>query len=324
MLKRLALSIFSLAVFSLTATAQTNTFPLNGNVGIGTTTPARNLQVEQDWNNAVALSLVNSTAGTDAYERYSIGMTPSTGTNYADFTFFNTGFIGNGVYAPNEFVIENSDIGGVVIASYNQSGNVSINTGASATPRIVATPTGNVGIGTASPQYALDVAGIIRSSSGGVMFPDGSTQTTAFIPANCGADFAESVGVGSDRTKYEPGDLMVIDPDKPGSFLKSNQPYSTLVAGVYSTKPGFVGRKHPASDPASADEVPMAMVGRVPTKVSTENGPIKVGDLLVASSTPGYAMKGTDHDRMLGAVIGKALGPLDSGTGVIEVLVTLQ
>src|SRR5208282_4754801 len=121
--------------------------------------------------------------------------------------------------------------------------------------------------------------------------------------------------------KYEPGDLMVIDPDKPGSFLKSNQPYSTLVAGVYSTKPGFVGRKHPASDPASADEVPMAMVGRVPTKVTAENGPIKVGDLLVTSSKPGYAMKGTDHDRMLGAVIGKALGSLDSGTGAIEVLV---
>jgi hypothetical protein len=35
-------------------------------------------------------------------------------------------------------------------------------------------------------------------------------------------------------------------------------------------------------------------------------------------------MKGTDRSRMLGAVIGKALGTLDSGTGVIEVVVTLQ
>lgn len=78
------------------------------------------------------------------------------------------------------------------------------------------------------------------------------------------------------------------------------------------------------SDPASASEVPMAMVGRVPTKVSAENGSIKVGDLLVTSSTIGYAMKGTDRSQMLGAVIGKALGPLDAGTGVIEVLVTLQ
>jgi hypothetical protein len=49
-----------------------------------------------------------------------------------------------------------------------------------------------------------------------------------------------------------------------------------------------------------------------------------VGDLLVASSRPGYAMKGTNRRRMLGAVVGKAMEPLQSNTGMIEVLVTLQ
>ena len=71
-------------------------------------------------------------------------------------------------------------------------------------------------------------------------------------------------------------------------------------------------------------EVPMAMMGIVPTKVTTENGPIKLGDQLVSARIPGYAMKGTDRGRMSGAVIGKALSPLKSGTGVIEVLVSLQ
>jgi len=37
----------------------------------------------------------------------------------------------------------------------------------------------NVGIGTSAPAQKLDVAGIIRSSSGGFLFPDGTTQTTA-------------------------------------------------------------------------------------------------------------------------------------------------
>jgi hypothetical protein len=186
---------------------------------------------------------------------------------------------------------------------------------------------GRIGIGTLSPGTPLEVNGSIKitgGSNGSITFQDGSQQSTAFIPANCGADYAESVGVSGDRTQYEPGDILVIDPAAPGKFLRSNQPYSTMVAGIYSTKPGFVGRLEPANSETAKTEVPMAMVGRVPTKVSAENGPIKVGDLLVSSSTMGYAMKGTDRSQMLGAVVGKALGSLDSGTGVIEVLVTLQ
>jgi hypothetical protein len=81
---------------------------------------------------------------------------------------------------------------------------------------------------------------------------------------------------------------------------------------------------HHHCDPQLADEIPLAIVGIVPCKVSAENGAIKAGDLLVASSRPGYAMKGTDRNRMLGAVIGKALGALEKDTGVIEALVSLH
>lgn len=124
------------------------------------------------------------------------------------------------------------------------------------------------------------------------------------------------------RTSYGPGDVLVIDPNAPGKFLKASKPYSTLVAGIFSTKPGTVGRR--LTGPKSPDEVPMAMTGIVPTRVTTENGPIGVGDLLVTSSTPGMAMKGTDRTRLTGAIVGKALGALASGTGVVEVLVSLQ
>jgi len=103
-----------------------------------------------------------------------------------------------------------------------------------------------------------------------------------------------------------------------------SQPYSTLVAGVCSTQPGLPGTTRKIADSAPADEVPLAVVGIVPCKVTTENGAIRIGDLLVSSSTPGDAMKGTDRTRMLGAVVGKALEPLMEGQGVIQVLVTLQ
>ena len=162
------------------------------------------------------------------------------------------------------------------------------------------------------------------SSSGAVTFADGTSQTTAWTGVLCGGDYAEAVNVGGDRKHYEPGDVLVIDPDAPGKFLKSAEPYSTAVTGIYATKPGVIGRRQTMDTATASSEVPMAMVGIVPTKVSAENGPIKPGDLLVTASTIGYAMRGTDRSRLTGAVIAKALGTLNSGTGVIEAVVTLQ
>ncbi len=184
---------------------------------------------------------------------------------------------------------------------------------------------GNVGIGTTSPGAKLEVDGNVKLTSGSgasITFADGSVQSTAYTGVICGGDYAESVDVSGNRTSYEPGDVLVLDADNPGKMLKSTAAYSTSVSGIYSTKPGTVGRRQTTAK--SPDELPMAVVGIVPAKVSAENGPIKVGDLLVTSSIPGYAMKGTDRSRMLGAVVGKAMAKLDSGTGVIEVLVTLQ
>jgi hypothetical protein len=71
--------------------------------------------------------------------------------------------------------------------------------------------------------------------------------------------------------------------------------------------------------------VPVGVIGVIPTKVSTENGPIHRGDLLVTARTPGHAMRGTARGRMLGAMIGKALGEFSGpGRGVIPVLVNVK
>ena len=86
----------------------------------------------------------------------------------------------------------------------------------------------------------------------------------------------------------------------------------------------MLGSTRKADEASAKDEIPLAVVGIVPCKVTSENGAILPGDLLVTSSLPGHAMKGTDRKRMLGAVVGKALDPLQHGTGVIQVLVTLQ
>jgi hypothetical protein len=132
------------------------------------------------------------------------------------------------------------------------------------------------------------------------------------------------MAVAGERSRYEPGDLLAIDPAGRRRLTLASQEYSTRVAGIYSTKPGLLGSEHAMDSSKFESEVPLAIVGIVPCKATALNGPIEVGDLLVSSPVPGRTMKGTDRARMLGAVVGKALEPLASGEGVIQVLVTLQ
>jgi len=138
---------------------------------------------------------------------------------------------------------------------------------------------------------------------------------------NGAADFAELIATEGTNDQYQPGDVLVISLESDRQVALSSEPNSTLVAGVYSADPGFIGSSHPMAE-ASDDEIPMAVVGIVPVKVSAENGSIHRGDLLVTSSTPGHAMRADDPKP--GTILGKALGELESGLGVIPVLVTLQ
>jgi hypothetical protein len=58
--------------------------------------------------------------------------------------------------------------------------------------------------------------------------------------------------------------------------------------------------------------------------VDTRFGSIDVGDLLTTSPNPGHAMKASDPLKAFGAVIGKALRPLNEGQGLIPILIALQ
>jgi hypothetical protein len=90
------------------------------------------------------------------------------------------------------------------------------------------------------------------------------------------------------------------------------------------------------------DERLLAIAGRVPVKVTDEAGPIRPGDLLAASSTPGYAMrlsflaytgkespaelaeKLQENERRRQAAIGKALETHAEGSGKILAVVMLK
>lgn len=162
------------------------------------------------------------------------------------------------------------------------------------------------------------------------VYKNGASETQKFhIDANgayhAGADFAESLPAAGGKAGYEPGDVLVISAEDAGAVEKSSKPCDTAVIGVYSTEPGFVG-----GVVQGPEDIPVAILGIVPVKASAENGAIAPGDLLTTSATPGHSMKASPITLNgvtfypSGVLIGKAMEGLDTGTGVIRMLVSLQ
>jgi hypothetical protein len=162
-----------------------------------------------------------------------------------------------------------------------------------------------------------------RVTPGGDVFADGAyncglgpgAEPGTCVVQNSPADFAEMLPA---HQGLEPGDVLVIGPD--GRLARSTRPYQPTVIGVYSTQPGYLGS---GQHRGSAGYAPLAVVGVVPVRASAENGAITAGDLLVASATPGHAMKASSNPPV-GTVIGKALEGLNGGIGTILMLVMLQ
>jgi hypothetical protein len=144
------------------------------------------------------------------------------------------------------------------------------------------------------------------------------TGDISFPGADCAEEFAAVEAV-----EAIPGTVMSLTDS--GRIAPCAQPYERRVVGVVTgagpLRPGIVmGRQANRTDA----RFPIALMGTVYCQVDTTNGPIDVGDLLTTSSTPGHAMKATDPMRAFGAVIGKAMGPLASGSGLVPVIVALQ
>lgn len=160
---------------------------------------------------------------------------------------------------------------------------------------------------------------VFRVDEMGNVFSDGAFYGEGFLLG--AADVAEWVSVSE---PVEPGDALELDPTSPGQYRKAWGPCSTLIAGVVSSNPGVIlgsESQTPDSGLVTEDSALLALIGIVAVKVTNEGGPIQPGDLLTTSSVPGYAMRCNDPKKCQGAIIGKALEPLEEGIGVIKMLV---
>ncbi len=152
-------------------------------------------------------------------------------------------------------------------------------------------------------------SGKARVGNDGKGYFDGGTQTG-------GADVAELIDFRGRMP--QPGDVVEIDPDNALHYRLSSKADSTMVAGVITTKPGVL--MNAGIDDATGLPA-LALVGRVPVKVTMEGGVIRPGDLLVSASVEGRAKRASGQ-ILPGSVIGKALqAHLEGDQGVVEMLV---
>jgi hypothetical protein len=316
-----------------------NSATADTNVGIGTTAPTFKLQVVDPANTGLRVQ-ANTAGGTIA----------SFGAN-GDFQIDAVNVVGG-----RFFVREDGFVGIGHSASDQLLGQLDVFTNGESITAVRGRNVGDYGVIGISDNFSG--AGLRRAGVLGVGARTGVEAQVADLTSNliegyigdfvgdpnrvrkfhitgqgtyvAGSDFAEALPGRGGKEAYEPGDVLVVSTQSRGAVEKSRKPNDTLVAGVYSTRPGMLGADKNGTSRVDPDELPVAIIGIVPTKVSTENGPINVGDLLTTSSTPGYAMKalplriGKARVYRTGTILGKALEPLNERKGVIKVLVTLR
>ena len=309
----------------------------SGNTGIGTSSPTAKLHVSGDSDTYVkieapAASRAGVRLGKPGDSFYAgIGCDNTTGdldvSSWWGDIHFNTnineamsivgGRVGIGTPTPDNRleVIDSSDDAAIWAENSGQ--------GFAAVFR-------NPTAGTIGSTLWLDQRGngdLITGSNGTTVFQvrnDGRTIVPV-LEITGGSDLSEQFDVNAAGATPQPGMVVCIDPENPGRLVVSTKAYDRAVAGVISGAGGvqtgmFMGQRNSAAD----GQHPVALTGRVYVNCDTSNGPTHPGDLLTTSDTYGHGMKVTDHSRAHGAIIGKAMTSLESGEGLVLVLVSLQ
>ncbi|MBN2077484.1 MAG: carbohydrate-binding protein, partial [Spirochaetes bacterium] len=114
------------------------------------------------------------------------------------------------------------------------------------------------------------------------------------------------------------GDLLVVAAGGKSVLSRSRTEYNPAVIGVVSGNPAIVidsrGEKK--------NHYPVVLAGTALCRIDAQKKPLRPGDPVVTSGTPGCGMSGAiDSFEKIGTVIGKALDGLDSGIGLVPVFI---
>jgi hypothetical protein len=117
-------------------------------------------------------------------------------------------------------------------------------------------------------------------------------------------DLAETIPATSD---VGVADVVCADPSHAERVVRCTRHDAAVLGAISDGSSSLLINARGHDVDAKLTGQPLVLAGRVPVKVTLENGPIAIGDFLAPSSTPGVAMRMTDG----GMAVGVALSAFD-------------
>jgi len=178
-----------------------------------------------------------------------------------------------------------------------------------------------------STASATSISERIRIDSSGNFYPVANASSSlggstaywstiygvSFVGTSTTAKYADLAEMYLADAQYQPGTVLIFGGDD--EVTTTDISHDPRVAGIVSTNPAYLMN----DNFEDGYYVPVGLTGRLPCFVQ---GPVKKGDILVASSIKGVAQKLSDSEYRVGCVIGKCLQNHDLDTvKKIEVVV---
>jgi len=278
----------------------------NGNVGIGTTSPADLLSLEK------ATTPIASVNWTDT-------------TSYGGFRFKEGGATAGSVQMIGSTFATTSRRNNIELFNNISTGGIALHVNNSATPGFLLNSSGNVGIGTTAPNSRL-TANTQSPSANALLFNVQNTGSNVFSVDAEGDFFYDGTGSSpsadvaeiypTTETGIVSGEIvsLSVGDNNAQTVIRSGMASDPNLLGVVTTKPALLLGSNVESG------VAVALIGRVPVKVNDQNGEIKKGDYITSSSIVGEGMKAT----VAGMVVGRALSNAECVTSNQQQVISNQ